>query len=60
MTNAQSDVENILTITKHYDKETGILTLGKQKSYTNTKDSKCTLYNIYKIIYIYYFFLNNY
>ncbi len=44
-----SDKEEIRVMTKTYDQENGILTLGKQKSYTNTQYSVWTFWNIYDV-----------
>ncbi len=44
-----SDGENILTMTKSYNPSTGQLSFGKQKSYTNDKNSYWTFYNTYDV-----------
>ena len=44
-----SDGEDIKTMSKFYNQETGVLTLGKQKSYTNTTDSRWTFWNVYDV-----------
>lgn len=44
-----AETDQVLEMNKIYDQETGILTLGKQKSYSNVTNSKWTFYNIYDV-----------
>ena len=44
-----SDQEDITTMTKTYDPSTGILSLGKQKSYTSRSGVTYTFWNVYDV-----------
>ena len=47
-----SDGENIVTMSKSYNNSNGILSLGKQKSYTNDSGSRWTFFNIYNVYFL--------
>lgn len=47
-----SDGENLITMSKSYNNSNGVLSLGKQKSYTNDNGSKWTFFNTYNVYFL--------